>query len=98
MLNSTYHVTQIIHKATPHVREMLRDFLLLFASCWPEVSKHPADPATGHLDTRFSGFLVSSSKGRDGWAATVPSAAACVSCIIEINTHALKQKINEMAK
>jgi hypothetical protein len=42
---------------------MLRDFHLLFANCWLEVSMHPAGPETGHLDT---GFLGSSSKGRDG--------------------------------
>jgi hypothetical protein len=42
---------------------MLRDFHLLFANWWLEFNMHPAGPATGHLDT---GFLESSSKGRDG--------------------------------
>jgi hypothetical protein len=34
--------------------------------CWPVVSMHPEGPATGHLDTGFLGFPLSSSKCWDG--------------------------------
>ena len=41
------------------------DFILTLPNCSPDVNMYPQVPATSHLDTRFVGFLQSSSKFRD---------------------------------
>jgi hypothetical protein len=46
-----------------HVRENLgQGIFLTLPDCWLVVSMHPEGPATGHLDTGFLGFPLSSSK------------------------------------
>jgi hypothetical protein len=46
--------------------------------CWLVVSMHPEGPATGHLDTGFLGFPLSSTKSWNGSQFQV--ATACFSC------------------
>jgi hypothetical protein len=52
-------------KQGTHVRENLDQgifFYFCLPDCWLVVSMHPEGPATGHLDTGFLGFPLSSSK------------------------------------